>query len=107
MTDREESAAHTRKHSTRCGRGHHMLEMILVDWTRMGKGFCLAGQVVQQNQPRIVRPLLAKNRGTGERKLGWPAFALAPHTRWEIFELVAPLSADPVPPHVEDLWVRG
>ena len=77
--------------------------MVLVDWTRMGKGFCLAGQVVQQNQPRIVRPLLAKNRSAGERKLGWPAHALARHSRWEIFELVGHLPAESQAPHL-DSW---
>jgi hypothetical protein len=29
------------------------------------------------------------------------------HTRWEIFEVIGPVPADPEPPHVEDLWVRS
>ena len=36
------------------------MDMVLVDWTRMGKFYCLAGAVVQEGKVRIVRPLLSK-----------------------------------------------
>ena len=29
------------------------------------------------------------------------------HSRWEVFELNHPEPAEPCPPHLEDLWVRG
>src|SRR5437588_262217 len=82
-----------------------MLEMILLDWTRMGGGtYCLAGAVPQQGY-RIVRPLPVKNRSLPQRKFGWWFRSFEGHTRWEVYELVKPQSAEPRPPHVEDLWV--
>jgi hypothetical protein len=80
--------------------------MILLDWTRMGKGYCLAGAVAQEGGYRIVRPLLAKDRDAG-RKLGWSAYLLDGHARWEVFELIGAEPAKAEPPHVEDLWVRA
>src|SRR5438132_15862 len=81
--------------------------MILLDWTRMGKCYCLAGVVAHQGQYRVVRPLLAKERTAAVRNVGWSPWLLDGHTRWEIFELIAPEPAAPQVPHVEDLWVRA
>jgi len=41
------------------------------------------------------------------RNIGWSPFLMDGHSRWEIFELIHPEPADPTPPHLEDLWVRG
>src|SRR5260370_3274741 len=81
--------------------------MILLDWTRMGKSYCVAGAVEQPGGYRMVRPLLAKNRNAPVRNVGWSAWQLDGHTRWEIFELIGPESAAPEPPHLEDLWIRA
>ena len=45
------------------------MEMILVDWTRMGKTFCVAGVVAEGPGWRTVRPLPATGAraGTGGR----------------------------------------
>jgi len=80
--------------------------MILLDWTRMGKTFCLAGVVFQGGQYRVVRPLRARNHDAEVRKAGWSAYQLHGHTRWEVFELIGPRPAPPAPPHLEDFWVR-
>jgi hypothetical protein len=84
-----------------------IVNMVLLDWTRMGKSYCLAGAVVVDGQYRIVRPLLRKHRGEGQRKAGWSAYLLDGHSRWEIFTLIGAQAADPAPPHLEDLWVRA
>lgn len=81
-----------------------MLEMILLDWTRMGGTYCLAGAVPQQGY-RIVRPLQVKNRSLPQRKFGWWFRLFERRSRWEVFELVKPAAPDPLPPHMEDLWV--
>jgi hypothetical protein len=81
--------------------------MILLDWTRMGKWYCLAGAVVEGGGYRIVRPLQAKFREAPVRNVGWSAYLLDGHVRWEVFEIVGPQPAEPQPPHLEDLWVRG
>ncbi len=81
--------------------------MILVDWTRLGLNFCLAGAVAEKGAWRIVRPMQARNRQERIRKFGWPAHAPRGHGRWEVFQLVEPEPADPDPPHLEDLWVRS
>ena len=83
------------------------MEMVLLDWTRMGKGFCLAGAVTQGGTYRIVRPLLTKNRDQPERNMGWPGWLLEGRRRWEIFELIGAEPANPQPPHLEDIWVRA
>jgi hypothetical protein len=82
------------------------MEMILLDWTRMAKSYCLAGAVVEQGQVRIVRPLWAKYREAPVRNVGWSAYLLDGHCRWEILELIGPAAAAPEPPHLEDVWVR-
>jgi hypothetical protein len=80
--------------------------MILLDWTRMGKAYCLAGAVRENGTWRIVRPLLARNRTAPARNMGWSAYLLDGHSRWEIFEVIAPEAAAPEPPHLEDCWAR-
>jgi hypothetical protein len=84
-----------------------MMDMILLDWTRMGKSFCLAGGVAEDDRFRVVRPLLASDRHAPVRNVGWPHWSLEGPARWEIFELIDPEPAAPQPPHLEDLWVRA
>jgi hypothetical protein len=81
--------------------------MVLLDWTRMGRAYCLAGAVPQEGEYRIVRPLLTRGRDRTDPRAGWSAYLLDGHTRWEVFQLVGPLAAPAEPPHVEDLWVRS
>jgi hypothetical protein len=80
--------------------------MILLDWTRMGKTYCLAGVVIDDLDVRIVRPLPVRSRDGPVRKVGWSPFLLDGHGRWEVFELIGPQPADAEPPHLEDIWVR-
>jgi hypothetical protein len=84
----------------------HTMEMILVDWTRMGTRFCLAGVVVANGRIHVIRPLLKQGRTPGDRKSGWPAHALKEHRRWDVFELVGEEAATAEPPHLEDCWTR-
>jgi len=83
------------------------VDMILLDWTRMGKLYCLAGAVAEKGAVRIVRPLLLKHHDAPVRNVGWSAYLLDGHSRWEVFELLGPQTAQPEPPHLEDLWVRA
>lgn len=84
------------------------MEMILLDWTRMGKWYCLAGAVSEKGGGwRIVRPLLSKYRDSPVRNVGWSAYLMDGHCRWEVFELVGVRPALPEPPHLEDVWVTG
>jgi hypothetical protein len=80
--------------------------MILLDWTRMGKTYCLAGVVRQAGAYRVVRPLPLKARDGGWANVGWPPFLLDGHARWQLFELVRPEPAATRAPHLEDVWVR-
>lgn len=82
------------------------MEMILLDWTRMGKTYCLAGAVLDDLELHIVRPLQWHLRAP-ERKTGWSPYLLDGHTRWEVFELEGVRPAPPEPPHLEDVWVRS
>jgi hypothetical protein len=82
------------------------MDMILLDWTRMGRSYCLAGAVLEGGRWRVVRPLLYKHRDAPVRNVGWSAYLLDGHQRWEVFELVRPEPAPPEGPHLEDLWVR-
>jgi hypothetical protein len=79
--------------------------MILLDWTRMGRFYCLAGAVAEDGF-RIVRPLLSRCRDASARNVGWSPYLLDGHSRWELLELVGAEPATPEPPHLEDLWVR-
>jgi hypothetical protein len=81
--------------------------MLLLDWTRMGKLYCLAGAIYENGQYRINRPLAAKSHADADRKVGWSPYLLDGHTRWEFFELIGPQHAKPDPPHLEDLWTRA
>jgi hypothetical protein len=83
------------------------MDMILVDWTRMGRSYCLAGAVADGGTYRIVRPLPVKFRAAPVRNVGWSAYLLDGHQRWEVFELIGPVPTPAEPPHVEDLWVRS
>lgn len=81
--------------------------MVLLDWTRMGKCYCLAGVVPQDNRLRVVRPLPARQRDAPVRNVGWSPFLMDGHSRWELFELIGTVPAEPMLPHVEDLWVQS
>ncbi len=83
------------------------MDLILLDWTRMGKSYCLAGVVDPAGACRIVRPLLARYRSAPVRNAGWSVYQMDGHVRWEVFELVGPEPAAAEPPHLEDLWVRS
>jgi hypothetical protein len=83
------------------------VDLILLDWTRMGRGYCLAGVVAEGRSYRTVRPLLAKLRDTPVRNVPWSAYLLDGHLRWEVFEVAGPQPTPAEPPHVEDLWVRA
>lgn len=80
------------------------MDLILLDWTRMGKAYCLAGVTKQNNQYCVVRPL--EVRAAQERKRGWTPWQMDGHSRWEICEMVNPRPATPEPPHLEDVLVR-
>jgi Transposase DDE domain len=82
------------------------MEMILLDWTRMGTTYCVAGAITQNGQMRVVRPLWVRHRQSPVRNVGWTPFVMDGHSRWEIFELVGPEPAVSQPPHSEDVWVR-
>jgi hypothetical protein len=83
------------------------MEMILLDWTRMGKSYCLAGVVIEKDRYPIIRPLPVKGRDAPVRNVGWSPYLLDGHRRWEGFELVGLQLAAPQPPHWEDAWVRS
>jgi hypothetical protein len=81
--------------------------MILLDWTRMGRTYCLAGVVNDGRRYRVVRPLPVRHRGSPIRNVGWSPFLMEGHSRWEAFELVGLKEAECQRPHVEDCWVQG
>jgi hypothetical protein len=83
------------------------MDLVLLDWTRMGRQYCLAGAVLDSHPMKIVRPLLAKHRDAPVRNTGWSPYLLDGHSRWDIFGLIGPIPAGPEPPHLEDLWVRS
>jgi hypothetical protein len=82
------------------------VDFTLLDWTRMGRVYCLAGVVADKNSYRVVRPL-PKGRGALVRNVGWSPFLFDGRTRWENFELLGPEQPLVEPPHLEDLWVRA
>src|SRR5690242_19855263 len=82
------------------------VEWILLDWTRMGKCFCLTGVVVDGARLYVVRPLHVSQRGGASQHLGWPAPPLVGLARWQVFQLVESEAAGAAPPHTEDVWVR-
>jgi hypothetical protein len=83
------------------------MEMVVLDWTRMGQVYCLAGVVRHDEGLRVVRPLPTYARKATVRNVGWPRDFLRGHFRWEVFELVEPAGAEPPPPHLEDVWVHN
>jgi len=83
------------------------MEMVLLDWTRMGKAFCLAGAVLQDGVYRIIRPLLTRNQQAPVRNVGWPAYLLQGLGRWEIFHLIGAEPAESQAPHCEDIWIKA
>jgi hypothetical protein len=83
------------------------LEVILLDWTRMGHTFCLGAAVRVEGQYRVVRPLLFANRLAPVRNVGWSPYLLAGNSRWSVFDLNGPVAAPAQPPHLEVVWVRG
>jgi hypothetical protein len=82
------------------------MDLILLDWTRMGRSYCLAGVTVEGGFVRTVRPLLSKFRNAPVRNVGWSPYLIDGHQRWEIFEMAGAEEAGPQPPHLEDVWVR-
>jgi hypothetical protein len=82
------------------------MEMILLDWTGMGKTYCLAGIVRQDGQFRVVRPMPKSNHPLPVRNIGWSPYQMDGRQRWQIFELVGAEPAPPFAPHLEDVWVR-
>jgi hypothetical protein len=82
------------------------MDLILLDWTRMGKTYCLAGVVRQDGQFRVVRPMPRSNHPLPVRNIGWSPYQMDGRQRWQIFELVGPEPAPPIAPHLEDVWVR-
>jgi hypothetical protein len=82
------------------------VDLILLDWTRMGRVYCLAGAVCEAGRYRIVRPLPGHGRENPVPNQGWPPFLVDGHRRWERFELLHARPAPATPPHVEDFWVQ-
>jgi hypothetical protein len=84
-----------------------IVEMILLDWTRMGRSYCLAGVTAAADGYRVVRPLPVKYYGAPVANVGWSPFLFDGHARFEVFELVNPQPARHPAPHLEDIWVGG
>ena len=79
------------------------MEFVLLDWTRMGRSYCLAGVVGDKGSYHVVRPLLSRYKDAPVRNTGWSAWQIDGHGRWEVFELIAP---EPAPPgRVYQLWL--
>jgi hypothetical protein len=108
------------------------MEMILLDWTRMGKAYCVAGLVPDGSGWRSVRPMPARPYGEkvaardGEnittsfvqppsstvleplpRNVGWFANQLQNLQRWDWVQLLGPQPAEIERPHTEDILVRA
>jgi hypothetical protein len=83
------------------------VDFILLDWTRMGRVYCLAGAVFQAGQYRIVRPLPSRHKHGDVPNQGWSPFLIDGHSRWEVFELIQPAPARSLAPHHEDVWVAS
>jgi hypothetical protein len=83
------------------------VDVILLDWTRMGRIYCLAGAITQAGQIRIVRPMPGRARNSPIANNGWSPFLMDGHSRWEIFEMIHPVPAGATAPHLEDVWVHS
>src|SRR4029077_5725109 len=85
------------------------MEMILLDWTRMGKTFCVAGLVADGSRWRTVRPIPNEfhtaNKPGAARNIGWFPSQLGRLPRWDVVNLIGTQSAQAEPPHTEDIWV--
>lgn len=46
------------------------MDMILCDWTRMGRSYCLAGAVASGSGWTMVRPILHKHAQAPVRNVG-------------------------------------
>jgi hypothetical protein len=82
------------------------VDIILLDWTRMGRVYCLAGAIYQAGQIRIVRPLPARARHSPIANNGWSPYLMDGYSRWEAFEMIHPEPAHALAPHREDIWVH-
>src|SRR5438034_10506500 len=58
---------HNRPHRGRVQMRVSVMEMVLLDWTRMGRSFCVAGAAFPDTHYRLVRPLWAN---TGQAPVG-------------------------------------
>jgi hypothetical protein len=81
------------------------MEMVLLDWTRMGRTYCVAGATKVNGELRIIRPLPRSQRESPLRNTGWSPYQMDGHFRFEVFDLIAPEAAPPQAPHLEDAWV--
>jgi hypothetical protein len=82
------------------------MRIVLLDWTRMGRAYCVAGAVVEEDLGRVIRPLPRRTIDIPVRNVGWSAFHLNGRLRWEVFEVVGHDAAALQPPHAEDVWAR-
>ncbi len=82
------------------------MDMVLLDWTRLGRQYCLAGVIAVDGHLRVVRPLPARSRNSPFPNTGWSPFLLDGWARWDVFELVAPEPGAGLAPHTEDVWVQ-
>jgi hypothetical protein len=82
------------------------MDLIVLDWTRMGHQHCLAGAAVQAGEIRVVRPLPARARSADTTHPGWSPSSLHGRSRWQVFEMVKPAPGQPAAPHLEDVWVH-
>jgi hypothetical protein len=83
------------------------VDIILLDWTRMGRVYCLAGAILQAGGWRIVRPMPVRGRQSPIANNGWSPYLMDGHARWQVFEMVHPVPAGAMPPHLEDVWVQS
>jgi hypothetical protein len=81
--------------------------MVLLDWTRMGKAYCLAGVILKDDTYYVVRPLPGWRQDAPVPNVGWVPEDVNGYSRWQLFELVGGRPADSVPPHLEDTWVSA
>jgi hypothetical protein len=83
------------------------MNIILLDWTRMGHSYCLAGAVIEAGQIRIVRPIPTDSGNNPRGNNGWSPYLMDGHSRWEVFEMVRPVPVLPLAPHLEDVHVQA
>ena len=82
-----------------------MMDMILCDWTRMGRTYCLAGAVFSAGLDlRSAGAAHAPGSGPQRRLVAVPAGRSLPLGN---VRAVGATTPPPEPPHVEDRWVRS